>query len=129
MQASIGCLLVPITMEVNYAVLRIGKKARWLNDYTEVVNGKLDQFQDRFSTLISRSLTLVAGINRDGKKFSPRTTTTYRRAQEISDELDACAQRLNDLIVMLQAVYPQVATLLGNPPSAGSPTTRGSAGS
>jgi hypothetical protein len=42
------------------------------------------------------------------------------RAQEVLDQLNACAQRLNDLIVILQAYYPQVTTLL--PASPGSPT-------
>jgi hypothetical protein len=66
-------------------------------------------------------------------KLEIRAQEIETRAQEKSDQLDACAQRLNDLIVMLQAVYPQVATLLGNPANAGSPTgnapTTGSTGS
>jgi hypothetical protein len=55
------------------------EKGTLVNDYAEVVNGKLAKFQDRFSTLTSRSLTLVAGINRDGKRFEPLITTIYQR--------------------------------------------------
>ena len=49
-----------------------------VNDYEEVVNGKLRKFQDRFSELTSQSLTLVAGTM-TGRRFERQITTTYKR--------------------------------------------------
>jgi hypothetical protein len=54
------------------------ERGTFVNDYEEVVNGKLRKFQDRFSELASQSFTLVAGI-KTGKKFERQITTTYKR--------------------------------------------------
>jgi hypothetical protein len=61
------------------------EQATLVNEYVEKLNGKDQNFQDRFSDLTSAAFTLVAGIERNGKTFLPLITTTYRRKVNSTD--------------------------------------------